>query len=95
MIQLYIYISIVAVVYSLSHIQLFVTPWTVAHQAALSMGFPRQELWSGLPCPSPYISVHIFFTFSSIIGYYKILSRVPCAIQWVLIDALCIVVYIF
>ena len=25
------------------------TPWTVAHQAALSMGFPRQEYWSGLP----------------------------------------------
>ena len=29
------------------------TPWTVAHQAPLSMGFPRQEYWSGLPCPSP------------------------------------------
>ena len=30
-----------------------VTPWTVAHQAPLSMGFSRQESWSGLPCPSP------------------------------------------
>ena len=29
------------------------TPWTVAHQAPLSMGFPRQEHWSGLPFPSP------------------------------------------
>ena len=29
-----------------------VTPWTVAHQAPLSMGFPRQEYWSGLPFPS-------------------------------------------
>ena len=29
------------------------TPWTVAHQAPLSMGFSRQEYWSGLPCPSP------------------------------------------
>ena len=28
-------------------------PWTVAHQASLSMGFPRKEYWSGLPCPSP------------------------------------------
>ena len=28
-------------------------PWTVAHQASLSMGFPRQESWSGLPFPSP------------------------------------------
>ena len=32
----------------LSHVRLFVTPWTVAHQAPLSMGFPRQEYWSGL-----------------------------------------------
>ena len=32
---------------------LFVTPWTVAHQAPLSMGFSRQEYWSGLPCPPP------------------------------------------
>ena len=31
----------------------YVTPWTVAHQAPLSMGFPRQEYWSGLPFPSP------------------------------------------
>ena len=37
----------------LSHIQLFVTPWTVAHQAPLSMGFPRQEYWRGLPFPPP------------------------------------------
>ena len=29
------------------------TPWTVIHQAPLSMGFPRQEYWSGLPFPSP------------------------------------------
>ena len=31
----------------------FVTPWTAAHWAPLSMGFPRQESWSGLPFPSP------------------------------------------
>ena len=31
----------------------FVTPWTVAHPAPLSMGFPRQEFWGGLPFPSP------------------------------------------
>ena len=36
---------------SLSRVQLFVTLWTVAHQAPLSMGFSRQEYWSGLPCP--------------------------------------------
>ena len=38
---------------SLSHVRLFVTPWTVAYQAPLSMGFSRQEYWSGLPFPSP------------------------------------------
>ena len=37
----------------LSHVLLFATPWAVAHQAPLSMGFPRQEYWSGLPFPSP------------------------------------------
>ena len=37
----------------LSHVQLFVTLWTVAHQAPLSMEFPRQEYWSGWPFPPP------------------------------------------
>ena len=36
-----------------SCLQLFETQWTVACQAPLSMGFPRQEYWSGLPCPPP------------------------------------------
>ena len=36
-----------------SRVQLFVTPWTAAYQAPLSMEFPRQEYWSGLPLPSP------------------------------------------
>ena len=38
---------------SLQCVPLFVTPWTVAHQVPLSMGFSRQEYWSGLPCPPP------------------------------------------
>ena len=38
---------------SLSCVQLFATPWTVAHQAPPSMEFSRQEYWSGLPFPSP------------------------------------------
>ena len=37
----------------LSHVRLFETLWTVAHQALLSMGFPRQEYWSGLTFPPP------------------------------------------
>ena len=43
----------VAVLSRLSHFQLFATPWTVAHQAPLSIGFPRQEYWSGLLFASP------------------------------------------
>ena len=37
----------------LSRVRLFATPWTVAHPASPSMGFSRQEYWSGLPFPSP------------------------------------------
>ena len=38
---------------SLSHVWLFTTRWTAAHHAPTSMGFSRQECWSGLPLPSP------------------------------------------
>ena len=44
--------SVICVSHS-SRVRLFVTPWTVACQAPLSMGFSRQEYWSGLPCPPP------------------------------------------
>ena len=37
---------------SLSRVRLFATPWTAAYQAPLSMGFSRQEYWSGMPLPS-------------------------------------------
>ena len=36
-----------------SYVRLFAILWTVAHQVPLSMGFSRQEYWSGLPCPPP------------------------------------------
>ena len=39
---------------SFSRVWLFETPWTAAYQAPLSMGFSRQEYWSGVPLPSPY-----------------------------------------
>ena len=42
-----------AVLSRFSCVQPFVTPWTVAHQAPLSMGFSGHEYWSGLPCPPP------------------------------------------
>ena len=41
------------VVYLVSHVWFFATPWTLAHQAPLSMGFSRQEYWNGLLFPSP------------------------------------------
>ena len=37
----------------LSHVQFYAIPWTIACQAPLSMGFSRQDYWSGLPCPFP------------------------------------------
>ena len=42
---------------SLSRVRLLATPWTAAHQAPPSMGFSRQEYWSGVPLPSPYTVV--------------------------------------
>ena len=47
---------------SLSHVRLFATPWTAAHQAPPSMGFFRPEYWSGVPLPSPLSCVQIFAT---------------------------------
>ena len=47
----YEYLEKYCVLSSCSHVRFFVTQWTVAHQATLSMGFSRQEYWSGLPCP--------------------------------------------
>ena len=41
----------------LSRVLLFATLWTVAHQAPPSMGFFRQEYWSGLPFPSPELAI--------------------------------------
>ena len=45
--------SLSLTVQSLSHVQLFMTPWAVTCQAFLSVGFSRQEYWSGLPFPPP------------------------------------------
>ena len=50
-------------VQSLSRVQLFATPWTTAYQAPLSMGFSRQEYWSGVPLPSPYNMLLSLFTY--------------------------------
>ena len=41
---------------SLSRVRLLATPWTAAYQAPPSMGFSRQEYWSGVPLPSPHLA---------------------------------------
>ena len=51
-----------------------VTPWTVACQASLSMGFFRQEYWSGLPFPSPVLYVSVIYYFQMI--YLRVRSSV-------------------
>ena len=47
--SVFLFLQVKVKVKSLTRVQLLVTPWTVAHQAPLSMGFSRQEYWSGLP----------------------------------------------
>ena len=50
----YIHLHIHILLFSLlNHVPFFATPWPVAHQAPLSVAFPREEYWSGLPFPSP------------------------------------------
>ena len=70
---------------SLSHVRLLATPWTAAHQAPLSMGFSRQEYWSGLPLPSQRMATCICMaeplwvspemTTTLLIGYTPIQSK--------------------
>ena len=55
---------------SLSHVRLPVTPWTAAHQAPPSMGFSRQEYWSGLPLPSPLVVIREMQIKITIIYYF-------------------------
>ena len=47
------YLLCVCMLSCFSHVQLFATLWTIASQDPLSMGFSRQEYWSGFPCPPP------------------------------------------
>ena len=56
----------------LSPVRLWVTPWTVAYQAPLSMGFSRQEYWSGVPLPSPSVVLAIDNAVVSIFALVKL-----------------------
>ena len=53
------------------------TPWTAAHQAPLSMGFSRQEYWSGVPLPSPILSATVTY-FLIVRNLYPFILYVPC-----------------
>ena len=61
---------------SLSRVRLFATPWTVAYQAPLSMGFSRQECWSGLPFPFPgdFPSLRCLFKWFQYWGCWELLE---------------------
>ena len=52
-VKMILYVIHICVLSCIGYVQVFAAPWTVAHQAPLSMGFSRQEHWSGLPCPPP------------------------------------------
>ena len=67
----------------LSHVWLFVTLWTTACQAPLSMGFSRQEDWSGLPIPSssPQLLSYKLKTFI-LISHLKVFSHVTWSSKW-------------
>ena len=56
-----------------SHVRLFATPWTVAYQVPLFMGFSRQEYWSGVPLPSPVCP--LLWTFSLTHSLRKLLAN--------------------
>ena len=61
----------------LSHVWLSATPWTAAFQSPPSMGFPKQEYWSGLPLPSPFLVLpkfNIAFSYFPSMLYYMTIS---------------------
>ena len=72
---------VVAIVLSLSHVDSFATPWTVAHQAHLSMGFLRQEQWGGLSFTAPGELSNPGIKFTSSAGqedfFFFLLTTVP------------------
>ena len=61
---------------SVSHVWLLATPWTAAHQAPPSMGFPRQEHWRGVPLPSPKTRWGISYSWAFIYAASYTLQKV-------------------
>ena len=80
-----------AVLSHFSHVRLFVTLWTIACQAFLSMGFSRQEYWSGFPFPSPAsvwdeCNYAVFWTFFSIALFGDCSENWPFPVLWPLLS---------
>ena len=73
-----------AVLSHFSRVRLFVTPWTVARQAPLSMGFSRQENWSGLPLPSPIdiLLIILDFVWLSLIQPVETSENCQICVAW-------------
>ena len=71
---------------SLSCVWLFATPWTAAHQAPLSMGFSRQEYWSGVPLPSPAYSHYIAWKTPASLGRIFVKYVLASNYQWTNLD---------
>ena len=68
---------------SLSRVWPLATPWTAAYQAPPSMGFPRQEYWSGVPLPSP-LAVIITTIIIPVSSYSSFPEGAPCPLhQWI------------
>ena len=70
---------------SFSHVRLLATPWTAAYQAPLSVGFSRQEYWSGVPLPSPQypLEIHYFKLEVWILELQGVLKTVHILGRWV------------
>ena len=72
------------------HFQFFVTPWTVACQAPLIMGFSRQEYWSGLPHPPPEdlsdqgSNLHLLCFLHWQVVYHQHHLGIPCYAQYLI-----------
>ena len=60
-----------------SRVRLFATPWTAAYQAPLSMGFSRQEYWSGFPCPSPPSRMALGKSFGFLTSGFTVTLSIP------------------
>ena len=76
--RLYIYVSFFFLLSHFSRVRLCMTPQTAAHQASLSLGFSRQEHWSRLPLPSPYMYLYtcISILFQTLVFIQNITSTI-------------------